>query len=260
MSQSGDNNSSNHHKNSSQSHTLAAVIFGGFFAIGLIGGSMVLGHNAQVVARTHESISVKGTAEKSIKADVAKWGISLSVQAKTIPEGLALLKTKQEQLLGQFSANGAFNRNQFQTSDWNSFPNYLQRKHAQPVLTGYTVSQYLSATFNDVSKPAQLNQITNGLIINGMNIEKPTASYFISNIEPIKLSMIADATQNAHARAAEFAKSGDVAVGQMHSASQGLFDIRRADDIGTGEDGGGSDTSSIEKKVRVVVTVEYGIK
>lgn len=244
-----------------QSYLLPALIMGGCLAVGMLGGSMILGHNAQVVAAAHESITVKGTAEKAIKADVATWYISISVNAKTIAEGLPLLKAKADQLIGQFASTGSFQQNQFQISDWNSQANYKQLKNNQVgPLIDYTLSESISSTFNDVSKPAQLNKVINNLIVQGFKVDKGSASYFASNIEQIKLSMIADATKNAHARAVEFAKSGGVEVGSMHSASQGVFDISRADDIGAGEGGGGNDTSSINKKARVVVTVEYGIK
>lgn len=244
-----------------QSYLLPALIMGGCLAGGMLGGSMILGHNAQVVAAAHESITVKGTAEKAIKADVATWYISINVNAKTIAEGLPLLKEKSDQLIKQFTSTGLFQQDQFQISDWNSFANYKPLKNGQNgPLIDYTLSESISATFNDVNKPDQLNKIINNLIVQGMKIDKGSTNYFASNIEQIKLSMIADATQNAHARAVEFAKSGGVEVGSMHSASQGVFDIRRADAISEGDGGGGNDTSSISKKARVVVTVEYGIK
>ena len=49
--------------------------------------------------------------------------------------------------------------------------------------------------------------------------------FLVSNLEEVKMSLIAAAMQNSRVRAGEFAKNGDVEVGPMRSASQGAFYI-----------------------------------
>ena len=49
--------------------------------------------------------------------------------------------------------------------------------------------------------------------------------FLVSNLEDVKMSLIAAAMQNSRVRAGEFAKNGDVKVGAMRSASQGAFYI-----------------------------------
>lgn len=58
----------------------------------------------------------------------------------------------------------------------------------------------------------------------GIAIEQKP-EYLVSNLEEIKMSLIANATKNAYSRANEFAKVGNVHVGMMRSASQGAFYI-----------------------------------
>jgi hypothetical protein len=66
--------------------------------------------------------------------------------------------------------------------------------------------------------------------------------------------------QNSKVRAGEFAKSGDVKVGRMRSASQGAFYILpAAGDQDVSDWGGSYDKSTVDKIARVVVTVDYAI-
>lgn len=246
-----------------QSTFIPALILGGSLAVGMLGGSMILGHNAQIVAAAHESITVKGTAEKAIKADFAIWSTTVSVRATTIADGVPLLKSTTNQVLEALTANGKFKRGDFKVSDWSNFANFQPTKEGVAgAFIDYTMTQTISAKFDDVNKPVELNDQINKLIIQGITVSKASAAYQVNNIDQIKLSMIGEATKNAHDRATEFAKSGGVEVGAMQSASQGVFEIKSADEVGGEDDGGGggNDTSSINKTARVVVTVAYGIR
>ena len=93
-----------------------------------------------------------------------------------------------------------------------------------------------------------------------VNFENP--KYYLENLESIKRDLIAKATQDAQVRAEEFAKTGNAKVGAMQSASQGSFDIQSPNP--SSEDnsdyGGSYDTSTVEKNVRLVVTIQYGIE
>ena len=93
----------------------------------------------------------------------------------------------------------------------------------------------------------------------GISIEQKP-QYLVSNLEEIKMSLIANATKNAHSRANEFAKVGGVKVGAMRSASQGAFYI--LPESGSDDDsdyGGAYDKATINKIARVVVTINYAI-
>ena len=85
--------------------------------------------------------------------------------------------------------------------------------------------------------------------------------FLVSNLEEVKMSLIGAATQNAKVRAGEFAKHGGVEVGPMRAASQGSFYILPAGaETDVNDYGGAYDKSTIDKKARVVVTIEYAIE
>jgi uncharacterized protein len=94
---------------------------------------------------------------------------------------------------------------------------------------------------------------------NAVYFEPPL--YLVSSLEDIKMSLIGAATLNAKTRAQEFAKNGGIELGRMRSASQGAFYIlpARADNE-VSDYAGTYDKTTIDKKARVVVTIEYGIE
>jgi uncharacterized protein len=96
----------------------------------------------------------------------------------------------------------------------------------------------------------------------GHPISAGSPNFLVSNLEEVKMSLIADATKNARTRATEFVKQDGVKVGVMKSASQGAFYILP---VGGGENsddsyGGVYDKSTIDKTARVVVTIVYNIE
>jgi hypothetical protein len=242
---------------------LPAVLIGGLLSVGLLGSSLILSHGAQQVAAAREQISVKGTAEKSVQADRAQWVTSLTIQANSIAEGLPILQTQTNQVIAALSAEGLVAANAFELSAWSSEPIYQRLDNGNDgALVGYRLSRQIGAVLSDVQKPTQLNSRVEALIAQGINVHDSRADYLVSNLEQIKLSLIGEATKNAHDRAVEFAKSGGVGVGvgAMQSASQGIFQIRAPLSTDESEYGGEYDTTTINKIARVVVTVDYAIK
>jgi len=240
---------------------LPALLIGGLLSVGLLGSSLILSHGAQQVAAAREQISVKGTAEKAVKADRAQWVTTVTIQAGSVAEGLPLLQTQTDQVVTALAADGLVEAKDFELSAWSSEPLYQRLENGNDgSILGYRLSRQIGVVLADVQKPTQLNARVETLIGQGINLHDSRADYLVSNLEQIKLSLIGEATKNAHDRAVEFAKSGGVDVGAMQSASQGIFQIRAPLSTDESEYGGEYDTTTINKIARVVVTVDYAIK
>jgi hypothetical protein len=67
--------------------------------------------------------------------------------------------------------------------------------------------------------------------------------------------MIAEATARAREAASEFARDSETSLGGIRRANQGVFEIQPRDPAP-----GISESSQIEKTVRVVSTVEYYLR
>ena len=108
------------------------------------------------------------------------------------------------------------------------------------------VANSLSATNDLISKGIVFTQDYNG---------GSRASFLFTKLNDIKPQMLEEATRNAKEAALQFAKSSGSEVGKIKRASQGVFSIQPrvdADNI--------RESQQIDKKVRVVSTVEYWLK
>ena len=82
--------------------------------------------------------------------------------------------------------------------------------------------------------------------------------YFYNNLNDVKVQLIGAATKDSLLRAEQFAANSGVTVGPLRSASQGVFQITAPNSTETA-DYGSYDTSTVEKLVKAVVTVEYSV-
>lgn len=87
-------------------------------------------------------------------------------------------------------------------------------------------------------------------------------SYIFTKLNDVKPEMLAEATKNARKAAEQFAADSGSKVGEIRRAYQGVFDIQAANQTSTDSgDGMSSDqqSSQIDKKVRVVSTIDYSL-
>ncbi len=233
------------------------------FSIALIVAASVLGYQVKQVGGGRESISVKGLAEKPVKADRAEWTVRIQVQGGTIAEALDKLRRERPQLDG-FLAKAGFEAGAIVESNEAVEPNYEQEEgrngNMRSVQRGHIARQSLTINTADIGKVIAASRAIVQFEADGHPVGYGEPQYLVSNLEDVKMSLIAAAMQNSRARAGEFAKSGDVEVGRMRSASQGAFYILAAGaDQDVSDWGGAYDKSTVDKIARVVVTVDYAI-
>jgi hypothetical protein len=241
----------------------ALVVFGVLLALGMSIAAFILGAQVRNVGAGRQTITVKGLAEKAVKADRAEWQITLSARGKTFAGALAELRAVRPKIdafiAGQGFAGAEISADQEQVDPFITVqerPNGVRRE----VQDGYLAQQRIALRTNDLNKIAAASKAALEFKAAGNPIAYSSPSYLIDNLEAVKMSLIAAATQNAQARAEEFVKNGNARIGAMRSASQGAFYILRAgDSIDTNDYGGAYDQTTVDKTARVVVTIEYNI-
>ena len=234
------------------------------FSVALVIAASVLGYQVKQVGGGRESISVKGLAEKPVKADRAEWTVTLQVKGATIADALGKLR-RERPALDEFLAKAGFEAASLTESNESTDPNYEQVEgrngNMRSVQEGYVARQSITINTADIGK---IITAARGIVqfeADGHPVNFGQPQFLVSNLEEVKMSLIAAAMQNSKARASEFARSGDVEVGRMRSASQGAFYILAAGGDQDVSDWGGSyDKSTVDKIARVVVTVDYGIR
>ena len=231
-------------------------------AVGIAAGAGLLGSQLKNLRQPGE-ITVKGLAEENYQADSAEWKLSMALHYPDYATSVAGLKRYTPVLINFLKSQG-FSDNEMRLENPQITVHrkeIYENDRYRYVDDGYNATQSVLVNTKDLSKLKQAydNALNFRAEQIGFRFDEP--QYLLGNLEEIKHSLIAKATQDAHRRAEEFAKTGNGKVGAMKSASQGSFNIY-SDSIADNDDGdyGGTySKSTVGKRVRLVVTVKYGI-
>src|ERR1044072_161482 len=93
------------------------------FSSALVIAAAVLGYQVKQVGGGRESISVKGLAEKPVKADRSEWSITLQAKGATIADALGKLR-REKPALDQFLVTAGFDQAALTESNETAEPNY----------------------------------------------------------------------------------------------------------------------------------------
>lgn len=226
----------------------------GIIAIGLLFVGFFPGYYYYHSKFNYNAVTVKGLAEQDVMADLAIWEI------KFVATGNDLMKTKNDlekqtdAVIGFLHDNG-FDDNEIEmggveTNDLMANP----YRGNEAVTSRFILTKSMTVRSNQVQNVAETYTKTGDLISSGVVFENrydSPISYVFTKLNDIKPQMLETATKNARQAALEFAKSSDSRVGKIHSANQGVFSILPRDNANAPE------SQQINKKVRVVATVEY---
>lgn len=241
----------------------AMAILGLLLALGMSGAAFILGVQAKKAASGQQAITVKGLAVKDVKADNAEWTVTVSVTQPTFAEALNKIRAERP-ALDAFLTKEGLDKTGWQEGGEQVTAHmvtvYLPQGGTKTEQQGYDASQDLVIKSKDLGKIVTASKNFLALQAKGHPFTASAPLYLVSNLEDIKMSLIAAATENARKRAEEFVKQDRVKVGVMRSASQGAFYILPAGGNSETDDYGGVyDKTTIDKQAKVVVTIVYNI-
>lgn len=243
-----------------QNHYLTAIIV----SLGLVGGAWTLGSQ---FGKLRESgvITVKGLAEAQYQASVGTWRVGVSAWGADYASAMAN-NDKNYALLKAFLKEQGFDDSEWKSEEMSVMPHtefYTdERGERQSRENGFDATRDFAVSTKDLAKLQKAQTAILNLRAQNHTITFGSPQFYLENLEEIKRTLISKATQDAAVRAEEFAKTSNMKVGAMQSASQGSFDIQSTSprsDSDSGSYGGSYDTSTIDKNVRLVVTIQYRI-
>jgi hypothetical protein len=241
----------------------AIIVLGLLLAIGMASAAFILGVQAKRAVAGQQSITVKGLAEKPIKADSAEWSINVGVAAPTQAEALQAVAQERE-VVEAFLTKQGLGSETWSVDVETISPHYEEifiKDTPRQVQKGFDAYQNIRVTSKDLAKITAANKAFLQLKADNHPVSAQAPNYLVSDLESVKMSLIADATKNARSRATEFVKQDGVKVGVMKSANQGAFYIlAKGGEASDDSYGGVYDKSTIDKMARVVVTIVYNIE
>lgn len=237
----------------------------GMFVLGValaLGGTVAAQTVARaiVASRAASSIKVKGTAQVDVDSDQARWRASVAAKGPTLEEAYSAL-SRNVAALQQFMQERGFAPAECTVDAVDTTAVYArdEKGNATNRVEFYVLRQSITVQTSNVKAVyAAANSVTD-LIRQGIEVTSGSPQYTMATIEALKLKLLDDATRNAMSRAQTLAQGSGSRVGALQSASQGVIQIVARGSPGT-SDYNESDTSTIAKTVRAVVSLEYCVE
>lgn len=197
-------------------------------------------------------VTVKGLAERDVKANLAVWPIQFKVADNDLKIAEAELN-RQSAIIQNFLIENGVTADEISVQSLIVNDAYAQQYQRNQVAARYAIDKTILVRTENVDNVVKAAEKIGDLVREGVLIGYGAIpQYSFTELNAIKPEMIAQATTNAREAAEQFANDSGAKVGDIRSASQGYFSILARDDVG-----GQSSDNALYKKVRVVSTVEY---
>jgi len=226
-------------------------------SLSLVISALIGGRALEKMRSATDGVSVKGVAEKEVTSDLATWRGQITVRMNDPADGYDRIQQQFTTTL-EFLQQQGVPRDAIEEGTINANAHYKRdaKGHATSEIESHTLTQTLTITTGDVALAKRLAKESTQLIRQGIVFRSHTPSFYYTQLEGLKLNLLEQAAGNARLRAERLAKSSGNRVANIISASQGIFQITQPNSTETAS-WGMYDTSTIEKKVRAVVTMRY---
>ena len=226
---------------------MSRIIEAAIIAVGMTAMGWSIKSGIDNFSNKDRKVTVKGLAEREVKADKVTWSLSSNEMGDDLPTLYERINVKTGKIKAFLKKNGIDEEeitvnpptvNDLESNQWSE-----NRKNFRYIInTTLTVStQKVDLVKNAIFRQAEL--LKQGVAIEGSNPQYEYVSF-----QQMKPEMMEEAIKNAQKTAEQFAKASDSKLGKIQTAGQGQFEIGDRD----------QNTPYI-KKVRVVTTVTYSL-
>ena len=234
----------------------AALLGALILALGLLGAGFLVGRGFERGRAADRYVTVKGLAESFVTADLAVWPLRITTTGDDLGRVQDRLDADLATVTGFLAGQGiepeAIQPQRVEVTD-------LLAQPYRPEGVGdnrFILAQTVIVRTEQVDRVARLNQQTGELVKLGIVLaDTGGPTYLFTRLNEIKPEMLAEATGNARISAEQFAADSASAIAGIRRASQGIFEILPRDPAP-----GMIEQNQIDKKVRVVSTIEYRLR
>ncbi len=235
------------------------MLAGFFLAAGLVLAAMLLARTWIAVGDA-ETISVTGSARRSVSSDLIIWNGSFSVEAPQLVQAQRLLAKNRTIVSAFFAAHGLTNGVFSPVSIEELHPRIKNpdTEDSSRVL-GYRLGQSILIKSSEVQKLIDLTAQTTDLLEQGVAFVTAAPEFIYTKAGEAKVEMLAEATKDARARAEQIAGQGGRRIRALKSARMGVFQITPVYGTATAPDGV-NDITSQEKTVTATVSARFALR
>ncbi|MCS6235327.1 SIMPL domain-containing protein [Shewanella baltica] len=232
-----------------KNNILPALLLGGFLCAGLVYVGQTASTALLQMKAMERTVTVKGLAEKEVKANVAIWPINFTEVDNNLPKLYETVQQKTDRVVAFLKEQG-FSDSEITISlpsiedrqaQGYVDPNVRYRYSAKVNLSVYTPQIDLMLN----TRKQMISLVKEGIAIASQEYDNRT-EFLFTDLNSVKPVMVQEATQNAREVAEKFAKDSDSRLGKIKTASQGQFTISDRDN-----------STPYIKQIRIVSTLSY---
>lgn len=236
--------------------SLSRIIAGGLVGLGVASGGFLAGESLVKSRLGFRTVTVKGLAEREVKADLGFWPVRFVATGPSLEEARARLETS-ERAVKEFLAGHGFGDGDMQ----------VQNIQVEDRMAGYNagntpedarfvLTEDMLVKTAEVDRLAQASRMIGDLLKSGVVFSADAynagPSFVFTRVNDLKGDMLTEATKRAREAADKFAAESGASVGDIQNANQGIIEINPAVEIPNDRP-----EKQIDKKVRVVTTITY---
>ncbi|MEN6384862.1 MAG: SIMPL domain-containing protein [Phycisphaerales bacterium] len=238
----------------------ASFLLGATLALGFALSAYMVS-TAMIRMRQDNTIKVKGYSEKQIKADTGSWTGEMAIHSAQLSAAYRDMdanRVKVRELIDKIGFNKE-TKIDFQPVSFSTQYKLNEKGNSTNEIYEYVLNQTVKIESNQIELIEAVSKNASDLIREGIEFRSYQPVYTYSGIEKIKIELLAEATKNAYERARTLAENSGGKAGKLCSASQGVFQITPLNSTDV-SDMGEYNTSTIDKKVKAVVTLEFNVE
>jgi len=223
----------------------------------IVAGALV-GFGLTRVRAAERYVTVKGVAEREVRADLAVWPLHLVAASNDLAGANAEIQSSAAKVRAFLARHGIdtsrVSVQQFSVADaqTNQFGSNTRPQ------SRFVIHQTLIVRSSDPDAVQAASQrmaelVSAGVVLSsGAEYGAGGPTFVFSGLSKLKPAMIGEATSRAREGAEQFARDSHATVGGILRASQGVFEILPRDQAE-----GITEASQIDKTVRVVSTIDF---
>ncbi|MBX2815243.1 MAG: SIMPL domain-containing protein [Saprospiraceae bacterium] len=228
--------------------TISSLILGICFVVGMF----VFGNAYRTAQRSNQYVSVKGLAEREVKADQGSWIISSGNAGNDLAFLKSSVNTQTEEIKSWLKLKG-FSPEEIKVEELSLSQNIYGQAQAR-----YTANLQVSISTDKVDLLDKVSGEVNELIERGVNLTGDRwltrPRFFFTRINEIKPDLLAESTKAALRSAEEFAANSGARVGDIKIARQGIISLIPSNRVSESEE------FYLNKIARVVSSIDYYIE
>jgi hypothetical protein len=233
------------------------------FALAIIIASFILGNAVINRNRPQGTINVTGLGESNFTSDLIVWEGNFSRESKDLTSAYSDLESDKKAVTAYLKSKG-IPENQLVFNAVTTSPQYKQNysndgRFLGQNFTGYQLNQSLKIESKEVEKVEKISREITELLNQGITFYSQNPRYYYTELESLKLEMIAKATEDATIRAERIAENSKGSLGDLISANMGIFQITGQN---SGEDyswGGTFNTADKNKTASITMKLIFEV-